>query len=256
MALALTAEVVRQLFPRALDGYVAALVNGARILDQYGINTPLRLTHFLAQGAAETGGFAITEEDGGYSAERLLAVFPHYFTRAQAIAYAKKPKMILSRTYANRLGNGSEMSGDGWTYRGRGMCQFTGKANYAARAAAAGFDLVKEPDKAADPSISLKIFCAEWSDLKLNDWADKGVTLAAVLACSRGINCGSPTSNIQPNGIKDRQTWFDTIWKALGDGAPAQVSPAADGILRRARKVRSCGRCNNGSRSLVIRPAP
>jgi hypothetical protein len=84
---------------------------------------------FLAQAAHECGAFAIVEENGNYSAKRLLEIFPvtypgtayRRFTPGQARAYAHKPKAILSRAYARKdLGNGSEASGDGWRYRGRG----------------------------------------------------------------------------------------------------------------------------------------
>ena len=232
MATVTTGSQMRELFPHALDGYVQAITQGGRFFDQYGVTTPLRLAHFLAQCAAETGGFMITEEDGDYSAARLLEVFPRYFTPAQARAYAGKPQMILARAYGGRLGNGGELTRDGWTYRGRGMIQLTGRENYARRSAIAGVDLAKDPGKAADCFISLKIALQEWIDLGLNEWADRGPTHAAVLACSRAINCGSPTAHIQPNGMNERSRWFDEIWRKIGDGAAAvPVSPAANGVL-------------------------
>ena len=236
MALAFTGSQMRELFPHALDGYVQAVTQGGRILDQYGVTSPLRLAHFLAQCAAETGGFTITEEDGDYSAARLLEVFPNHFTPAQARAYAGKPAQILARAYASRMGNGGELTRDGWTYRGRGMIQLTGRENYARRSAIAGIDLVKDPGKAADCFVSLKIALQEWIDLGLNEWADHGATAAAVLACSRGINCGSPTSGITPNGLDQRRDWFAKIWKAIGGGAPAAVDPAADGVLEEGER--------------------
>jgi putative chitinase len=106
MEVALYGAKLRSLFPDALGDYLNAIEQGARLFDQYGVNTPLRVAHFLAQGAAETGGFTLTEESGNYSAQRLLEVFPRYFTPSQAAAYAHKPQMILARAYANRLGNG------------------------------------------------------------------------------------------------------------------------------------------------------
>ena len=45
------------------------------------------------------------------SSARLRQIFPKYFSPAQAKAYAGKPKAILSRAYANRLGNGPERFG-------------------------------------------------------------------------------------------------------------------------------------------------
>jgi putative chitinase len=231
MAIAITGSQLRELFPHALDGYVQAIAQGARFFDQYGVTTALRLAHFLAQCAAETDGFIITEESGNYSAQRLLEVFPRYFKPAQARAYAHKPALIFSRTYGGRMGNGGEITRDGWTYRGRGMIQLTGRENYARRSAIAGVDLVKDPDKAADCFVSLKIALQEWIDLGLNEWADKGPTHEAVLACARGINCGSPTKQEQPNGLDARREAFDKIWRAIGDEHHVTVSPAADGFL-------------------------
>jgi len=100
--------------------------------DRFGINTPLRMAHFLAQCAQESAGFTATSENMNYSARRLMEVFPSKFTPATAQQYAGHPSKIASRVYANRYGNGSEASGDGWKYRGRGYFQLTFKDNYRA----------------------------------------------------------------------------------------------------------------------------
>lgn len=100
--------------------------------DDFGINTPLRICHFFAQIAHESGEFKRVEENLNYSAERLLAVFPKYFNKDNVNLYAGNPKKIASRVYANRMGNGSESSMEGWKYRGRGYIQITGKSNYKA----------------------------------------------------------------------------------------------------------------------------
>lgn len=98
--------------------------------EKFGINTPARVTHFVSQLFAESGALAKTEENLNYSADRLLQVFPRYFTRANVNDYARKPEKIANRVYANRMGNGNEASGDGWKYRGRGLIMITGKQNY------------------------------------------------------------------------------------------------------------------------------
>ena len=101
--------------------------------EKFGITTPLRMAHFLAQLALESNQFRAVEENLNYSADRLLVVFKKYFpTRALAEEYAHKPEKIGSRVYANRMGNGDEASGDGWKYRGRGYIMITGKSGYLA----------------------------------------------------------------------------------------------------------------------------
>ena len=97
------------------------------ILETEGINTPLRLSHFMAQIEHESGLKPISE-NLNYSAERLRIVFPKYFiSKEDAKRYAMNPEKIANRVYANRMGNGSEASGEGWKYRGRGFIQITGK---------------------------------------------------------------------------------------------------------------------------------
>lgn len=99
--------------------------------DGFGISTPMRAAHFLAQCWHESGMLSHVEENLNYSADGLLKTFPKYFNAKTAPQYARKPQKIACRVYANRMGNGSEASGDGWRYRGRGFIQLTGKTNYA-----------------------------------------------------------------------------------------------------------------------------
>lgn len=93
--------------------------------------TKLRGAHFFGQVGHETGEFKWFSENLNYSASNLVKVFKKYFpTYTIANEYAYKPEKIANRVYANRMGNGSESSGDGWKYRGRGALQLTGKYNY------------------------------------------------------------------------------------------------------------------------------
>ena len=102
-----------------------------QLLPDYEINTPERIAAFVAQCAHESGGFRFIKENLNYKAESLRKIFGKYFpTDELAQAYAKKPEKIANRIYADRMGNGNELSGDGYKYRGRGLIQLTGKTNY------------------------------------------------------------------------------------------------------------------------------
>jgi putative chitinase len=102
-----------------------------QLLPDYNINTPERIAAFLAQCAHESGDFQAIRENLNYRAVSLQKTFPKYFTTPElAEAYAKQPERIANRVYANRMGNGSEESGDGWRYCGHGLIQITGKDNH------------------------------------------------------------------------------------------------------------------------------
>lgn len=106
------------------------------------------LAYMLATAYHETGRrMQPVEENLNYSAKRLLEVFPNRFkSAAEAASYAGDPERIANRVYANRIGNGNEQSGDGWRYRGRGLVQITGKANYDK------FGIAGKPDSALEPA--------------------------------------------------------------------------------------------------------
>lgn len=105
--------------------------NTAKATAEYWGLGPFAAANFFGQLAYETGNFKYFEENLNYSATGLRTVFPKYFkTQTIANLYARKPEAIANRVYANRMGNGSETSGDGWKYRGRGAIQLTGKKNY------------------------------------------------------------------------------------------------------------------------------
>ena len=178
-----------------------------RHADRFGITTSLRAAGFLSQVAVESAELRATAENLKYSAKGLLRTFPRYFkTQEQAAAYAYKPVNIANRVYANRLGNGNEASGDGWRYKGRGLIQLTGRANYAAYNKS-GFctgDVVRYPEYLERYPGCLKSAMWYWMRNGLNELADSG----DVAAMTRRVNGGL-------NGISERQRYYVRARKAL-----------------------------------------
>lgn len=175
-----------------------------KYMQAFEINTPLRAAHFLAQIAHESGELAYTEENLNYRASALLSVFPKYFNSSTAPLYAGKPQKIANRVYANRLGNGSEASGDGWKYRGRGFIQLTGKSNYEKYKAFCGYDVVKNPDLLSGQPGCIRSACWFWHTHKLNASADHN----DLKAITKAINGGT-------NGLSSRQTYLTRALKAF-----------------------------------------
>ena len=107
----------------------------------FGVVGVLRVSHFLGQTCHESQGFTRLEENLNYlSADRIAKVWPRLAARAASLVGDKKA--LASAAYAAKNGNGDEASGDGWRYRGRGLIQLTGRANYAAAGKMIGLDLV------------------------------------------------------------------------------------------------------------------
>ena len=154
-----------------------------QLLDEYEINTPLRVAHFIAQCAHESGNFVFIKENLNYKAASLRKTFSKYFpTDALAQQYEKKPEMIANRVYANRMGNGDEASGDGWKYCGRGLIQLTGKDNYTFFAGSLGISEPEAAEYLATFEGAAQSACWYWEQYKLNRFADaidvKGLTRA------------------------------------------------------------------------------
>lgn len=160
-------------------------------MSRYGITTRARVAAFLAQVGHESAGLSRIEENLRYTASRLLAVFPQYFDADQAKAYANKPEAIAARVYANRNGNGPEASGDGWRYRGRGLIQITGSANYAEQAVFLGLPLMAEPERLLQPGPAALSAAAYWQSRSLNGLADAGQFATITRRINGGLN-GQP----------------------------------------------------------------
>ena len=175
---------------------------------KFGINTPLRLAHFLAQCGHESGGFRATQENLNYSAKGLNGIFKKYFpTEASAAAYARNPQKIANKVYGGRMGNGLEASGDGYKFRGRGYIQLTGKDNYTAFGKSIGEDMTTNPDKVAS---TYALLSAAWFFNKngLHKMADGGATDAVVTSITKRVNGGTI-------GLADRIKHFKEYYKLL-----------------------------------------
>lgn len=160
------------------------------IESQFGINTSLRLAHFLAQAGHESGGFRLTQENLNYGAKGLVGLFGKYFTATSAKEYERKPEKIANVIYANRMGNGSTTSGDGWKFRGRGYIQLTGRDNYTAFGKSIGVDIPANPDVVAT-TYALSSAAWFWSKNGLNKIADEGATDAVITKITKRVNGGT-----------------------------------------------------------------
>jgi putative chitinase len=177
------------------------------VLPTYEINSTERIAAFLAQCGHESMGFTVLQENLNYSAEGLTKIFHKYFpTLESAQPYARRPEMIANKVYANRMGNSTEESGEGYRYRGRGPIQLTGKSNYTECSDFLFQDdtLIKDPDMLLDPEYALHSACWFWWKNALNNYADS----ADLVTMTKRINGGTI-------GLDDRIKHFNEYYKLL-----------------------------------------
>ena len=138
--------------PQKIETYLPMLCD---TMAKYHIDTPLRVSHFLAQIIHESGSFQYTVElDSG-----------------------------LGYEYRSDLGN--TQKGDGPLYKGRGFIQLTGRSNYAHYGLYVGADLVAHPDLVAT-QYPADVSGWFWANHSLNALADSD----NVNAITRMINGG------------------------------------------------------------------
>lgn len=187
---------LRALYPKAPADHLRAFA-ASPALKAHGITTPNRIAYFLAQLGHESGGLTIREENLRYSAKRMTQVWPSRFpTLASAQPYAGNPKALANKVYNGRMGNRTG-SDDGWTYRGRGYIQITGKDGYVQVGVRAGLDLLADPDLACRPGTAVAVAAAFWTWKGLNPVCDAG----DFRRCTKIINGGY-------NGMADREAWL------------------------------------------------
>ncbi len=131
-----------------------------------GIDTELRQSHFLAQVGHESGELRYTEE------------------------------LASGDAYEGRRDLGNTIPGDGRRFKGRGLIQLTGRANYDAYGKAIGIDLTAGDNyrRVAEPDLAGDVACWFWQIRGLSALADQD----DVLRITRKINGGL-------NGLADRQ---------------------------------------------------
>lgn len=186
------------------------------LLEQYGINTPLRIAHFFAQREAESSG-APKRESGYYTTiANLRKTFKTPFkgkSDAFVKQYLKNSKKLFNYVYANRNGNGNEDSGDGYFFRGGGDFQTTGREQYQHLQNVTGIKFAENPDLILEEANSLISALIYWKDHNLNRYADND-NLDAI---SDIINIGSITRTYgDANGFKHRSEALKKWKKIVG----------------------------------------
>jgi len=183
---------------------------------EYRIDTPLRQAHFIAQVGHESNGFKSLRENLNYSVEGLLKNFSRArISEADAKRYGRTDKqpanqeMIANAVYGGDWGLknlGNSQAGDGWKYRGAGLIQLTGRANFVKANKALNFDLVNRPERVAEDNLIAALAAGwYWEENGLNILADKD----DMLAITKKINGGT-------NGLDDRKQRLVVAKKALG----------------------------------------
>jgi putative chitinase len=145
-----------------VDKYFQPLNSG---MPTNNINTPLRMAHFLAQLGHESGALRYSEEGASGDA------------------------------YEGRADLGNTQAGDGRLFKGRGLIQITGRANYQAYGDARGQDYVTNPSRlATDPALAVDSAFWYWNSRNLNALAD-----------ADNVNQITYKINGGYNGLADRQ---------------------------------------------------
>lgn len=213
-------SILRKVAPGAAPALIAAFGRSAELATA-GLTTPLRLAHFMAQVATETGGFTRLRESGKYRADRIVQVFgvgkhSAAITPAEAKRLTGDERALFERVYG--LGNprkaaelGNTKPGDGWLFRGGGALQITGRAAYTRAGLASTPDLIETAEHCLQPALAF--------------WASRGCNAAADQNDIRAI---TKTVNGGYNGYDERVAWFNRLWPLLRDkGAPAESWAAA-----------------------------
>jgi putative chitinase len=168
-----------------------------------GIKSSVQFAFFIAQVQHESANFTAGRENLNYSASALERSFGKYFRDVNVNSYGRQPEKIANRIYANRMGNGTEASGDGWKYRGGGGLQLTGKTNYAIYFKSVGLPADSDPALLTLPEHYFKS-AKFFFDINCLWRICGGPTNVAATQLSKAINLGNQYSAGTPLGLGER----------------------------------------------------
>lgn len=117
-------------------------------------------------------------------------------------------ELASGSAYEGRKDLGNVKPGDGVRYKGRGLVQITGRANYEQISKAFGVDFINKPELLETPEWAAKSAGWFWNSRNLNALAVNN-TEAAFLAVTKKINGGT-------NGLEDRKLYWTRAKKAFG----------------------------------------
>lgn len=173
----ITKEQLREIMPYAseanIDKYLPHLND---TMMSFNIDTPLRQAHFLAQLGHESGSLRYVRE------------------------------IASGEAYEGRRDLGNVCPGDGVKFKGRGLIQLTGRANYES------FDfyiagngiLLEHPEKVEQPDLACLVAGWFWDVNDLNALADRD----DIVRVTRRVNGGQ-------NGLQDRMEFLNRAKIAL-----------------------------------------
>lgn len=169
-------EILRKCLPKASDDNIEKYGDKLiEAMEEYSINTPQRQAAFLAQLAHESGSFKYVRE------------------------------IASGEAYEGRLDLGNIEVGDGVRFKGRGLIQITGRANYRAVGAELNWDFLMSPQDLELPGPACYSAAWFWKNRRLNELADLGDFRKITKRINGGLN-----------GYEDRCKHYDICKQVLG----------------------------------------
>lgn len=152
-------DTLRKCLPYAKTGNLQLYIDPLNLtLEKFEINTPARVAAFIAQIAHESGSFRYTEE------------------------------IATGDQYEGRLDLGNIQHGDGIRFKGRGLIQITGRANYKALSDALDYDFISKPQDLEKPGAATMSAGWYWKNHGLNELADGGQFTLITRRINGGLN--------------------------------------------------------------------
>jgi putative chitinase len=189
-------------------------------LRRYGMDTPLRAAHFLAQVGHESKMLQGLEEDFYYRPGRVSEVFPNGrngYSAEELETKARQGERALANALyggdSRNLGNTQE--GDGWRFRGRGLIHLTGRGNYEEYGAHQDMNLTSNPEKVAEPYLAADVAGWYFENRVPYDLMDQDdvVGVSAAVNYPRAVEDRSYVDQI--NGLDDRKAILRRAKRAL-----------------------------------------